>query len=113
MAVARGARVAEAKAPFPNAGGPEAPLPQRRSDSSAPSIENDMGPPDVRERPGALDAASARGRVGAGVRDSPAPRANATKLRAIASSTPSVALLAMTTRGFSPTSRPWDVLGSQ
>jgi len=56
----RGPRRAEAKAPFPNAVGRKPPLTQRRSGSSAPFIEDDLRPTDVRERPGALAGARAR-----------------------------------------------------
>jgi len=57
---ARGPRRAEAKAPFPNVVGRKPPLTQRRSGSSAPFIEDDLRPTDVRERPGALAGARAR-----------------------------------------------------
>ena len=49
---------AEAKAPFLNAVGRKAPLNAKRGGSPAPLIENDLSPTDVKERPGALAAAS-------------------------------------------------------
>jgi len=67
----RGPRVAEAKAPFPNAVGRKLPLGQSGAASPAPFIEDDLRPTDVRERPGALVAASAHDRVVALPRGSP------------------------------------------
>ena len=48
---------AEARAPFLNAGGRKPPLNRSGAASSASFIEDDLRPPDVKERPGALAAA--------------------------------------------------------
>jgi len=71
----RGATRAEAKAPFLNAGGRKAPLNQGGAAAPLHSLENDLRPLDVKERPGCLGRSlSTPSRRGPSAAPPPRPR---------------------------------------